>query len=106
MTPYSITIIALTLLGILGCLTFIAGYWWVTGGKWIKEEPGRFLMTYAGSVSGLLVILLLNQSLRDINIWINVLRQPVTILVAIAFVTSLWWPLRLLWLAQRERKGR
>lgn len=104
MTPYSITIVALTILGLIGCLGFVIGYWWVTGGKWIKNEAGQFLMTYAGSVAGLLTILLLNQWLVRSQLWLDSFRRPITLLVSIAFVTSLWWPWRLLWLAQRNRR--
>lgn len=91
----------LTVLGLAGCLLFIGGYWWVTKGGWIREEPGQFMMTYTGSVAGLLTIILLNQWLGDWG-----LRRPVTAVVSLAFVGSLWWPLRLLWLAQRERSKR
>lgn len=103
MTTYVVILTILTALGLLGCLTFIAGYWWVTQGSWIREEPGRFLMTNTSSVAGLLLILLLNQWLNDVSLWMDALRRPITMLVSITFVASLWWPLRLLWLAQREK---
>lgn len=106
MNLYAIYLTLLTVVGLLGCLAFIGGYWWTTRGRWVREEAGRFLMTIVGSIGGLLTILLLNQWLTGNTLWADVFRRPITAIVSTAFVVSLWWPLRLLWLAEDERRRR
>ncbi len=86
----------ITGLGIVGCLTFIAGYWYLTSGAWIREEPGRFLMSYTVTVLVLLVLVIVGP--------FPYRRLFLTFMYA-AFVGTLWWPLRLLWVAQRQQKN-
>jgi len=85
----------ITGLGIVACLAFISGYWWVTRGAWIHEEPGRFMMAYTGTVLFLLLIV--------IGMPLPLRRYLATVLYAM-FVATLWWPLRMLWIAQRDKR--
>lgn len=81
--------------GIVACVVFIVGYWYVTRGGWFRDEAGRFLMSYAGTVLLLLLIVIVGPF---------PLRRALITITYLAFVLTLWWPLRLLWLAQREKR--
>lgn len=84
-------------IGLLPCLWFIIGYWIVTGGKWVREEAGQFLMAITGTVGGMFAFsIAYSWAAAEWLRWVSVA-------LFIAFIAEMWWPLRLLWLAQREK---
>jgi len=85
----------ITVIGIIGCVVFIAWYWISTRGGWVHEEPGWFFMTYASTVLLLLLIV--------VGVPMPLRRYVITLLYAM-FVATLWWPLRMLWIAQRDKR--
>lgn len=86
-------------IGLIPCLWFVIGYWIVTGGKWIREEAGQFLMSFTSTVGGMFLFSIAYSWTQAE--WL----RWVSIALFLAFLAEMWWPLRLLWLAQRERRG-
>lgn len=97
---YQVLLSVVTGVGLLACTTFVTGYWLATGGRWARDEAGRFLMTFMGTLGALFLLVLTNQWVGE---WPA--RRGVTVAVFAAFVLMTWWPLRLLLIAQRKRKG-
>ena len=97
---YRVLLSAVTGVGLIACAAFAVGYWWQTGGRWVRDEAGRFLMAFMGTLGLLFALVLSNQWVGD---WPG--RRAVTVVVFTLFVGMTWWPLRLLVIAQRQRKG-
>ncbi len=100
MSPYQILIVVTTSIGILSCLAFVLGYWWVTRGTFGKAEAGRYFMT---SMSNKLVLFSLVLSGILWGDWPG--RKVLILILYVSFVATTWWPLRLLILAQRRKSG-
>lgn len=98
---YQVLISVVTGVGLAGCMYFVIRYWWRTGGRWVREEAGRFLMVFWGTLGALFALVLCNQWLGD---WPG--RRAVTVVVFAAFVLETWWPSRLLSIAQKRRRRR
>jgi hypothetical protein len=81
----------LTVLGIVGCLTFVSTYWIKTRGAWLKNEVGRFLVITYATLGSLFALIMVN---RIFDQWPG--RQIITITLFTAYVIFSWWPLRLL----------
>lgn len=93
-----IIVTAITLIGFIPCVLFVVGYWWVTRGRWVKDEAGRFLMALMITLGALYGIGL-------IGVWHDgEWLSWAGIVIFVAFIAEMWWPLRLLWVAQRERR--
>lgn len=91
----------ITVVGLTGCLVFVVGYWYKTGGSCWKDEAGRFLMSFIGTVGILFALGLLRPILPAWNGW-----RYISIGTYTAFVLELWWPLRLLFKAQQAAQMR
>lgn len=98
---YQVLISVVTGVGLAGCGYFVVRYWWRTGGRWMADEAGRFLMVFWGTLGALFALVLCNQWLGD---WPG--RRVVTVVVFSAFVVMTWWPSRLLTIAQKRRVRR
>lgn len=98
---YQVLISAVTGIGLAACATFVIRYWWRTGGRWMRDEAGWFMMAYWATLGVLFGLVLSNQWLGD---WPG--RRPVTVVVFVAFVATTWWPNRLLSIAQKRRRER
>lgn len=96
---YRLLVSIVTGAGFVSCLTFVVGYWWRTGGTWVRDEAGRFLMAIMGTLGALLGLVLGNQWIGE---WPG--RRVVTVVVFTLFVAVTWWPHRLLYKAQRRRR--
>lgn len=82
---------------LIPCLWFIVGYWVVTGGAWRREEAGVFMMSYA-------IIMALLFTIGIVGNWYQAQWMTIAaVLVFLGLVAIMWWPLRLLYRAQRER---
>lgn len=100
MMNYEISMSIAVSVGIMGCVVFVIGYWWVTRGRWVEDEVGQYFMSSNAVVAALLGIILM-------NLWFGPEwpgRRHVTFTLILAFIVTRWWPLRLLWLAQREKR--
>lgn len=99
---YTLYITVVTAVGLLACATFVAGYWWVTRGGWVREEAGRFMMAFMATL-GVLFALVLTGQLNNPTVveWTG--RRMAVAAVFTAFVAITWWPLRLLVTAQSRR---
>lgn len=100
---YRLAISLVTGAGLLACVVFVAGYWTVTRGGWLREEAGRFLMSLSTLLGVLFTYVLLGQARSDDVVeWSP--RRIFALVVYAAFVAVMWWPLRLLWVAQRVQR--
>lgn len=87
----------ISFIALVPCIWFIVGYWIVTGGAWMKQEAGIFLMSFM-TILGLLFLI------GIIGTWYQpVWLAPVGMAAFLLLVAQMWWPLRLLIVAQRER---
>lgn len=93
-----ILLTVICVIGLAPCLLFVIGYWWVTRGKWYVNEVGRFFMSLTTTLGALYALSL-------ISVWIeSAWISWVALLIFVAFIIVMWWPLRLLYVAQRERR--
>ena len=97
---YEVLISLITGIGALACLTFVIGYWIVTGGAWIREEAGQFFMSFMAALGMLFTLVLVNAWTDS---WPG--QRAITVITFTLFVAETWWPLRLLLLAQRSKKN-
>lgn len=97
---YIAAVMLITAVGLVACLTFVIGYWWVTRGRWATEEAGTFLMLFMMDLTALFAVVLFGQYI-DAQV-----RQGIVLATYAGFVVMTWWPLRLLWIAQRERRNK
>jgi hypothetical protein len=81
--------------GLLGCVAFVVGYHWRTGGRWRASEVGKLLMLANLDLALILALILSNRLLGD---WPG--RREATAVLVAAFMVQPWWWLRLLWHAQ------
>lgn len=95
---YRVLVSVVTGVGFASCATFVIGYWWLTRGTWMRDEAGRFLMAFMGTLGTLLALVLVNQWVGE---WPG--RQVVTVALFTTFVAITWWPHRLLIKAQRRQ---
>lgn len=90
----------ITLIGFIPCLWFVIRYWYVTGGKWIRDEAGQFFMSLIGTLAALFGIGLL-------GVWYTAdWMSWAALIIFTAFILEMWWPLRLLRIAQQQKKIR
>lgn len=101
MSTLKILMIIITGIGLVGCIFFVIAYWLTTSGAWRKEEAGWFMMVRHITLAVLFMIVIINQVHGP---WPG--REFFTLIVFSAFVAELWWPMRLLSRAQRERQGK
>lgn len=101
MTLYKTLMTAVTVIGLLGCVTFVVTYAIRSGGTWIRQEAGRFLMVVYASLGLLLALVLSNQLFGE---WPG--RRPVTVALFVVYCIEAWWPLRLLTRAQDDARRR
>jgi hypothetical protein len=100
-TLYKHLMIAITAFGLLGCVTFVVAYAVRSGGTWIHQEAGRFLMVVYTSLAMLLALVLSNQIFAD---WPG--RRQITVALFVLYCIKAWWPLRLLTRAQEDARRR
>lgn len=101
---YRLALSIVTGVGLLACIIFVVGYWLVTRGSWHREEAGRFLIALTSTIGILFVFVLVGQlTARDDVPW--TFMRIFALIIYVEFVAIMWWPLRLLVLAQREKRG-
>lgn len=101
MTTEQTVTVVMASIGLIPCVVFVVGYWWVTRGAWWRDEAGRFFMLFMGTL-GVLFTFVLSGPFSDHG----ALRTWSSIIVFTLFIALTWWPLRLLWIAQRQRTQR
>lgn len=88
-----------TFAGLVPCVWFVVGYWVATGGQWVKDEAGIFLMSFM-TIMGLLF------TIGIIGIWFEgTWLTTIAMVLFIGLIAQMWWPLRLLTIAQRNKKS-
>lgn len=97
-----VLVVSVTGIGLANCAGFCAAYQYATGGRWIKDEFGRFLMLFMLCMGSLFALVLSSRLWGD---WPG--RRVITTVLYIIYVAVTLWPPRLLWVAQTQnRKGR
>ncbi len=99
MTPYRVFLLALCVLGLLGCLVFVIGYQVRSRGAWRDSDAGRWLMIGRAEKAALFALVIVNQLFPA---WPG--RQFVTVAIFTVFVALTWWPSRLLSKAFRPQR--
>ena len=85
-------------LALAPCVWFVVGYQRATRGAWRESEAGRFMMSYA-IIMGLLFFIGIVGNWYQSQ-WMTI----AAILVFLALVAIMWWPLRLLYKVQRDQR--
>lgn len=84
-------VIAITVGGAVGCVTFVVRYWIATRGAWMKSEAGRFMMMFQANLGFLFLLIIANSTFGN---WPG--RQVVTLALYVTYAVQTWWPSRLL----------
>jgi len=80
-------------------LTFIVGYHVSTGGAWARSREGRHMMNFVAALSAVMIIGVLHNVFKDYPV-----RDLVRVLVYLWLDVAGFGRLRLLYLAQRQRR--
>jgi hypothetical protein len=89
---YKWVLVAITIAGLLGCLTFVVRYAILSKGAWFNTEAGRFMMIVYTTLGSLFSLILANQ-IFGLD-WFG--REVVTLILFTMYVVFAWWPNRLL----------
>jgi len=94
---YRMLSLLVTIMGLVGCLTFVTRYWVLSGGRWRDTYAGRFFVVVYSNLAALFLLIIANQIFGD---WPG--RKVVSLALYLAYVAQTWWPIRLLSIAQQK----
>lgn len=96
-----VVVVSVTGAGLANCAGFCAAYQLYSGGRWAKDEFGRFMMMFMACMGSLFALVLSSRLWGD---WPG--RRAVSIALYVVYVLVTLWPSRLLWLAQNDSRKR
>jgi len=91
--------ICITGVGLLNCLSFCVAYQILTGGAWLKDEAGRFLMLFFGCLGSVFAVVIANRVFDDYPG-----RRVVIIALYLMLVLATFWPMRLLFQSVKHKR--
>lgn len=97
MTWYEWTVNGITVFGLVWAAVFIADYWRMSRGMWIRNEYGRFFMTFPTVMFFLLLFLLVSRTIDGVHV-----RRIIGIVLYSGLVLTLPWLHRLMRLSMRR----